>query len=138
MKLNSKKTNIMIFNKSRKLDFQPTVYINGDLLDVVEHSKLLGVMISTDLKWAENIKYIVTRSMCKLWMLRRIKELGGSREDLLLVYILQIRCITELACPAWNGALTIKDSIRLENIQRCALKIILGTIYQLRGSSHCT
>ena len=60
-------------------------------------------------------------------MLRRIKELGGSREDLLLVYILQIRCITELACPAWNGALTIKDSIRLENIQKCAVKIILGT-----------
>ena len=69
------------------------------------------------------------RSMCKMWILRRIRELGGSREDLLLVYKLQIRCVTELACPAWNGALTVKDTIKLENIQKCAVRIILGSSF---------
>ena len=52
--------------------------------------KMIIVQIGTEQHyslWTDN------RSMCKLWMLRRIKELGGNREDLLLVYILQIRGI---------------------------------------------
>ena len=108
------------------MDFQPEIFINNIMLDVVEESKLLGVILSSDLKWAKNVAYIVTRAMTRLWILRRIKELGGTTDDLLVVYKLQIRCLTELACPAWNGALTVKDIKKLENIQKMALKVILG------------
>ena len=62
-------------------------------------------------------------------MLRRIKELGGSEQDLLDVFIIQIRCLCELACPAWNGSLTKTDIKKIENIQKSALKIILNTRY---------
>ena len=62
-------------------------------------------------------------------MLRRIKDLGGSIDDLLLVYKLQMRCLTELGCPAWNGALTKKNISDLERLQKIALKIILGNKY---------
>ena len=129
MKLNTKKTNIMLFTRAKKYDFQPELYIDNDLLNVVEVTKLLGVMISSDLKWKENVQYIVSRCMKRLWMLRRIRELGGSSGDLLTVYKLQIRCLAELACPVWNGALTINDSLRLERIQKNAARIILGQNY---------
>ena len=129
MKLNTKKTNIMIFTRAKKYDFQPEMYIDNELLNVVEVTKLLGVMISSDLKWKENVQYIVSRCMKRLWMLRRIRELGGSSDDLLTVYKLQIRCLAELACPVWNGPLTINDSLRLERIQKNAARIILGQKY---------
>ena len=70
----------------KKYDFQPEMYIENELLNVVEVTKLLGVMISSDLKWKENVQYIVSRCMKRLWMLRRIRELGGSSGDLLTVY----------------------------------------------------
>ena len=119
----------MIFSRARKFDFQPEVSIDNELLNVVECTKLLGVMVSSDLKWKENVSYIVGRCMKRLWMLRRIRELGGSTSDLLTVYKLQIRCLAELACPVWNGALTRNDTDRLERIQKNALRVILGDKY---------
>ena len=65
-----------------------------------------------------------------MWMLRRIKELGGTSNDMLLVYILQVRSLAEKECQVWNGSLTIKNSDILERIQKTAFKIILGQNYK--------
>ena len=63
-------------------------------------------------------------------MLRRTRQLGGSIDDLLLIYKIQIRCTTELSCPAWNGALTKVNIDKLEKLQKIAIKIILGEKYK--------
>ena len=81
MKLNIKKTNLMLFHRSRKYDFQPIISLEDKQLDVVEESKILGVIISSDMKWEKNVNYIVKKFMKKLWMLRRIKQLGGTIEE---------------------------------------------------------
>ena len=86
-------------------------------------------MISFDMKWRENTEFIKKRTFPKFWMLRRIKALGGSIQDMLEVYLLQIRCLCEIACPAWNGALTKSDCKQIERIQKMALRIILGAEY---------
>ena len=70
MKLNQKKTKIMLFNRSTKYDFHPKIFVEDELLEVVESTKLLGVMVSSDLKWDTHISYVVRRVMKKLWMLR--------------------------------------------------------------------
>ena len=87
-------------------------------------------MLSSNMKWDENIEYIRSKAMKKLWMLRRIRELGGSTQDMLDVYILKIRCLAEIACPAWNGSITVKHSNILERIQKSAMRIILGQNYK--------
>ena len=130
MKINKSKTKIMLFNRSRKWDFQPNIQIDNTLLDIEESTKLLGVIISSDLKWSKNVQNMTMKARKKLWMLKRIRMLGGSCEDLLLVYTLQIRCLLEQACPVWNGALTQADIKSLEKIQKTALKIILKYNYQ--------
>ena len=129
MKLNNKKTVLMSFSKSRSLDFQPKILVDQKLLEVVESQKLLGVVISSDLKWTKHVKYIENKFMKKLWMLRRVKELGGSLEDLKTVYKLQLRCLTEDGCPAFNGALTIENDKNLERLQKVAFRVILGSSY---------
>jgi len=65
----------------------------------------------------------------RFWMLRRMKEIGATRNDMLEVFELQIRCLTEIGCPAWNGSLLVKDDKELERIQKTAVKIILGNTY---------
>ena len=63
-------------------------------------------------------------------MLRRIRELGGSQDDLLTIYKRQIRCLTELACPVWNSSLTLQDINKLESIQKVVCHVILGQKYK--------
>ena len=68
----------MIFNTARKYDFTPTLNISEDLLEVSEEIKLLGVKITDDLKWNSNNQYITTKAYSRLWMLRRLKNLGAN------------------------------------------------------------
>lgn len=120
----------MTFTKSRSLDFQPKIFVDKKLLDVVESQKLLGVMISSDLKWTTHVNHIKKKFMTKLWMLRRVKEMGGSIEDLKTVYIKQLRCLTEKDCPLWNGALTKTNISHIEKLQKTAFRLILGSNYR--------
>ena len=51
MKLNPKKTNIMIFNFTEDYQFTSKLYLENNLLEVISETKLLGMIITSDLKW---------------------------------------------------------------------------------------
>ena len=51
MKINQKKTKLMLFNTSTKYDFQPYIEVNGDIVEVVSKMTLLGVIVTDNLKW---------------------------------------------------------------------------------------
>ena len=65
MKINADKTSILLFNRSKSYDFQPAVYLDNKILDVVESTKLLGTIISTDLKWNLNVAFITAKARRK-------------------------------------------------------------------------
>ena len=46
------------------------------------------------------------------------------------VYKKEIRCLLEYAVQVWNGALTKKDSNKIEKIQKIVLRLLLGEKYQ--------
>ena len=101
MKINSKKTKIMPFNFTRKYDFIPSYQINGQQLEVVYETKLLGVMIRSDCKWSSNTTYIVNKAKSRLWFLRRLKMLGASENT--LVFSRDVHLLFEIylgnGCP---------------------------------------
>ena len=130
MKLNLSKTKLMLFNPCTSRDFMPEMRIEGTRLDLVEQSKLLGVVLTSNLSWSANTEYIVERCMKKMWVMRRLKKLGASSTDLLEIYYKQIRCIAEYAAPVWSSAITMEDSRKLERIQKVACNIILGENYE--------
>ena len=70
-----KKTNLMKFNFSHNHDFPHEVTINGfrDQLEVIHETKLLGIMITDDLKLAANCAYLCKKAYSKMWTLRRMK-----------------------------------------------------------------
>ena len=70
-----------------------------DLL-VFEH-KLLGVMISDDLKWNTHIKYVIAKAAKRLYALR-FKCEGDMPEDMLKLYTCNIRLILEYAVQVWR------------------------------------
>ena len=83
MRINYKKTKLILFNPGTKRDFMPRFVLdNKEELEVVEETKLLGVVIRSDLSWGANTDYMVKRANSKLWCLRRLKKLGGNTSDL--------------------------------------------------------
>ena len=131
MKINEKKTTLMLFNKSLKFDFQPEFsFQNGGLLDVVDQSRLLGVQLHSSLRWNQNTNAIVKKSLSKMWLLRRMKGLKMDSHLISDYYLKEIRPLAEQSVAAWNSAITKAQVSQLESIQKAALKIILGPQYK--------
>ena len=129
MRINFEKTKVMLFNSCRSKDFNPEMNVEGKTIQVVEETKLLGLLITNDLKWTSNTNYLVKKAYKRLWIIKRLKILGAGAEALLEIYVKQIRCILELAVPVWNGSMTIEGKAQLERVQKSALHIILGKTY---------
>ena len=128
LKIKEKKTNVMKFNFARNQDFPPELNIDGfsNQLEVVGATKLLGIMLTDDLKWKKNTEYICKKAYKKMWTLRRMKVLDIEPYVILDVYLKEIRSVLELAVPAWHSGLTQKQSADLERVQRVAVSIILS------------
>ena len=50
-------------------------------------------------------------------------------QELLDVYTKQVRCVLEIAVPAWEPGLTKSEGGQLEQVQKSAFSIILGDEY---------
>ena len=129
MKINHKKTKLMVFNPCWTLDFMPEFEFGADQLQFVEEMRLLGVIIRSDMKWSSNTEDIVKRASNKLWVIRRLKGLGAQTEELVDMFVKQCRSILEFAAPAWHGAITMSDKLDIERVQKVGLHIILGDNY---------
>ena len=119
----------MLFNQATSKDFMPDVKLDGESLEVVDEMKLLGMVITSDLKWAKN-----TESMCKagysrLWMLRRLKAQGADVSSLKDVYEKQVRSVLDFGTPVFTAGLTGDDVNDIERVQRTAATIMLGDNY---------
>ena len=62
-------------------------------------------------------------------MITKLKYVGVKTEDLIDIYILFIRSVTEYCSVAFHSSLTLEQCNKLETIQRTALKVILGEMY---------
>ena len=94
MKLNEDKCNYMVFSRS-KSKFATRLKINGINLERIQATKVLGVWVSEDLSWTRNYQEICIKSYSRLSMLTKLKYVGVSIEDLIDIYILYIRSLTE-------------------------------------------
>ena len=129
MLLNKRKTKAMIFNYSKDHQFSTSLTIDDEKLEIVEEAKLLGVILTNDLKWNQNTDYLVKKAYCRMELLRRVAEYSSSIEDLKIIYTMYIRSILEQACVVWHSSLTQENCEDLERVQKCALRIIMGSKY---------
>ena len=129
LKLNKSKTKIMPFNFSTKYAFFPRLTFDNEELEVVQNFKLLGIILSHDLKWNDHTAYIVKRAKQRLWRLRRLSCLGASRETLLEQYISICRSVLETSVPVFAGGLSKSNSSDIEDVQKAAFKIIIKSDY---------
>ena len=92
--------------------------------------KILGLTLRNDLSWRENTNIMVNKAYKRLWIIARLKGRGANIEDLLDIYIKQIRCLLEYGVAVWNSSLTVCESNDIELVQKSFLHIVLGYKYK--------
>ena len=117
----------MIFSRSEE-QFATRLTMNKVKLDQVYESKLLGLYISDDLSWSRQCREICIKAYSRLQMITKLKYVGTKTEDLLDIYILYIRSITEYCSVVFHSFLTNELSEKLERIQKTCLRVILCTL----------
>ena len=128
MQLNEAKCKYMIFTRTKE-NFTTRLAINNKNLEKISVIQLLGVWISEDLSWDRNCQEICKKAYSRLSIITKLKYVGVSTMDLLDIYILFIRSITEYCAVSFHSSLTHQQSDKLEKIQKTCLKVIYGEEY---------
>ena len=128
MKLNEAKCSYMVFTRSKE-DFSSRLTVTNTYLERVNVSKILGIWISEDLTWSRNCAEICKKAYSRLSLITKLKYAGVSLEDLVEIYVLFIRSLTEYCAVAFHSSLTEENKRKLKQIQKTCLKVILGEMY---------
>ena len=124
--VNEKKSSVMMFRRSKLADFHPVMKIHeeGEELELVRESKILGFMLSDSLKWDSHVQYICAKASKRIWILMRLMEMGLDADIIIDVYFKEIRSILEYGSVIYHSGLTRKLSRMVESIQRKVLKCL--------------
>ena len=112
MKINEGKSNYIIFSRSKQ-EFSTRLYLNEVPLKSVSVIKQLGLWLEEDMSWNENTKQICIKAFSRVRMLSQLKYAGISREDLLTIYKLFIRSVTEYCSVVFHSSLTQKQEQKI-------------------------
>ena len=85
-------------------------------MECLESTKLLGIYLTSDLRWTENCKQIYFKAMSKMWLLRRLKRLNLDVDLILDFYLKEIRPLAKHGVAIWNSGLTKGQVADLEKI----------------------
>ena len=134
MRLNSEKCKEMIIYFSRNYSLTSgiqSVTIGEQVLERLEHAKMLGVTISNNLTWSKHVDNIVSKAGKRVYMLYQLKRAGISQNDLVKIYVSIIRPVLEYACPVWSTRLPTYLSDAIELIQKRVPRSIQSSWFTL-------
>ena len=108
MILNEDKTKNMVFNFTKTKQFSTHLTLNGKVIETVKEMKLLGTIITDDMKCTKNTKYLVKRAYSRMELLRKMTEFTKSSKEKMHIYKIYIRSILEQSCAVWGSSITKK------------------------------
>ena len=118
MKVNQKKTTLMIFNQTKTRQCIPFCSLSpGDPLPLVSESRLLGLIIDDRLSWWPLVRDLVKRAKAKVWSLAKCREAGASREQLLSIYVARVPSTLEYGSQVFDCLLNGSQAEELEAVQ---------------------
>ena len=94
-------------------------------MKLVDEAKVLGVILTNDLKWSKNTESLIKRANARMELLRMLSSFNAPIKDMVIIYFIYIRSILEQSCVIRHSTLTEEDQIRLERVQKNALRNIL-------------
>lgn len=137
LKLNTTKTEELIFGNKKEKDTQRPVVIGNQAVSIVESYKYLGTFIDSNLCFTDHISYICKKAEQRMYLLRKLKNFDVSESVLQKVYVSLIESVLLFNISVWFSHLTVKNKSRLARIVNTAGRLIgskqrsLSELYQL-------
>jgi hypothetical protein len=78
---------------------------------VIDETKLLGTIITSDLKWVKNTEFLVKKANARMRLLHKRVESSAPVEDMVTIYTSYIRSILEQSWTVWHSNLTVENSV---------------------------
>ena len=129
MKLNVKKTKVMIINFTKNYQFSTRLFLEDQCLEIIQETKLLGCIISSVLKFHRNTQFMVKKAYARMTILHKLYSFNVPIQDLITIYKLYIRSLVEQNVAVWSSSITNEESEDIEKVQKVAIKIILKDKY---------
>ena len=123
MIINSKKSKVLHISLT-KPKYTNEFTLGGEVIEICESSKLLGVILDNTLNFTEHVDDICTRLASKLYGMRVLKRLGMNRKGLKTYYIANIRPVLTYASPAWTSLISDHNMQKIIQIEKSVMKII--------------
>ena len=128
MLLNENKSNYIIYTRSKQA-FSTRLKLNDLPLERLSVTKVLGVWLQEDMGWDANTKQICIKAYSRVSILSKLKYAGICTDDLITIYSLFIRSLTEYCSVVFHSSLTLNQTHKLEAIQKTCLRVILDVNY---------
>ena len=88
--MNEKKSKTILFNFSRKNQFATNLVLKNQKLEIVNETKLFGLIITSDLRWDRNVDYLVKDANRRMMMLHAASKFTSDKHILKLIYFSRI------------------------------------------------
>ena len=125
MQLNADKCKELIIDfKENPHNFSPLV-VDSKALPVIDCAKILGVTISSDLKWNNQVVDCIKKANKRIHFIVLLKRARVPCNDIVNFYCTTIRSVLEYCAPLFHHALPAYLSEDMEKIQKRVLPIIL-------------
>ena len=132
--LNVNKTKELIVDFRKQQREQPSIHIDGTVVERVGSFKFLGVHITDKLKWSTHTDSMVKKVQQNLFNLRRLKKFGLSPKTLTNFYRCTIESILSGCITAWYGHCSAHNCKALQRVVRSAQHITGGKLPALQAT----
>ena len=75
--------------------FNTRLKLEGQKLEQVQKTKLLGLIIQDDLSWKANTSQLTKKAYSRMIILKKLVQFSVPLEDLIQIYTLYIRSVAE-------------------------------------------
>jgi hypothetical protein len=122
--INFKKTCVLDIVTKKRLSLQSISTPDHSPLEAVHTTKLLGIVMSDDLKWDEHIQYCANKASKTIYVLIMLKNMGVEQQDhLWQAYGAFTRSILTYAYPVFCN-IPQRLRLKLEKVEKRAIRII--------------
>ena len=116
----------MIFNFTKNHQFTTRINVNNNNIEVVKDFKILGTIITDDLKWEKNISYLSKKAWQRMQLFKNAAKFTSETGDLKNIHTTFVRPVLEQSAPVWHSRLTAENTKDLERVQKAAVRLIMG------------
>ena len=136
--LNIAKTKELVVDFRRQRKETSPLSINAVVVERVDSFKFLGTIISSSLKWEDNITAIILKAHQRLFFVRQLNKFGVACKGMQQFYRATIESVLTFSITVWYGNSTVQQRMQLDRIVHTASKIVgcslppISDIYEAR------